>query len=118
MDESLNALAMPNLLLQPLVENAIMHGMLPNRERRGRLLVSVTRSGDKAVFSVMDNGVGIEPDKAAALTQTASKGYGLKNVNERLKLAYGEDCTLTINSQPGQSTMVTFIIPIGSEIKE
>ena len=117
-DESLNALEMPNLLLQPLVENAIIHGMLPNRERRGRLLVSVTRSGDKAVFSVMDNGVGIEPEKAAVLTQRASKGYGLKNVNERLKLAYGEGCSLTINSQPGQSTMVTFIIPIGSEIKE
>ena len=112
-DGSLNALTMPNLLLQPLVENAILHGLLPNRNKRGRVLVSVTRSGDNAVFSVMDDGVGIEPEKLEDLVQAASKGYGLKNVNERLMLAYGEGCTLTINSQPGEGTMVTFILPVG-----
>ena len=59
----------------------------------------------------MDNGVGIPPEKLDTLTSTESSGYGLKNVNERLILTYGEESRLRINSIPNESTMITFSIP-------
>lgn len=64
-------------------------------------------------FTILDNGVGIPPEKIGNLLQTESGGYGLKNVNERIHLTYGEQYGLNIQSIPGESTMVTFCIPVG-----
>lgn len=102
----------PNLLLQPLVENAIIHGILPNKAKHGTLYLTVTRVNNQIYFIIMDNGMGIPKEKIPSLTQTQSDGYGLKNVQERLKLTYGEEYGLTINSIVNESTMVTFTIPI------
>lgn len=102
----------PNLLLQPLVENAIVHGILPNKAKHGTLCLTITRVNDQIHFIIMDNGLGIPKEKIPSLTQTQSDGYGLKNVQERLKLTYGEEYGLTINSIVNESTMVTFTIPI------
>ncbi len=102
----------PNLLLQPLVENAIVHGILPNKAKHGTLYLTVTRVNNQIHFIIMDNGLGIPKEKIPSLTQTQSDGYGLKNVQERLKLTYGEEYGLTINSIVNESTMVTFTIPI------
>ncbi len=102
----------PNLLLQPLVENAIVHGILPNKAKHGTLYLTITRVNDQIHFIIMDNGLGIPKEKIPSLTQTQSDGYGLKNVQERLKLTYGEEYGLTINSIVNESTMVTFTIPI------
>lgn len=102
----------PNLLLQPLVENAIVHGILPNRARRGKLFLTVTRVNDRIHFTIMDNGLGIPAEKIPLLTCTQSGGYGLKNVHERIRLTYGEDYGLTINSILNESTMITFSIPV------
>lgn len=63
-------------------------------------------------FTIMDNGVGIPQEKLSTLLTTDSSGYGLKNVHDRLILAYGEGSGLTINSIPGQSTMITFKVPV------
>ena len=111
-DEALPDREISNLLLQPLVENAIMHGILPNSTRRGALFLTITRVGSLIHFTVMDNGLGIPPEKLPLLTQTQSEGYGLKNVHERLLLTYGNDCGLKINSILNESTMITFSIPV------
>lgn len=111
-DEALPDREIPNLLLQPLVENAIMHGILPNSARRGVLFLTIARVGSLIHFTIMDNGLGIPPEKLPLLTQTQSEGYGLKNVHERLLLTYGNDYGLKINSILGESTMITFSIPV------
>ena len=111
-DDSLPEQEIPNLLLQPLVENAIMHGILPNKNKRGVLLLNVSRVDNLIHFTIMDNGLGIPPEKIPRLTQTQSEGYGLKNVHERLLLTYGKEYGLKINSILNESTMITFTIPI------
>lgn len=111
-DNPLPEQEIPNLLLQPLVENAIMHGILPYSARRGVLFLTVTQVNDLIHFTIMDNGLGIPPEKLPLLTQTQSEGYGLKNVHERLLLTYGKEYGLKINSILNESTMITFSIPI------
>lgn len=111
-DPQLPELEVPNLLLQPLVENAIVHGILPNKTKRGKLFLAVTKVNDRVHFTILDNGLGIPSDKIPLLTCTQSTGYGLKNVHERLQLTYGEQYGLTINSILNESTMITFSIPV------
>ena len=111
-DPNLPEIEVPNLLLQPLVENSIIHGILPNKIKRGQLFVTVTNVMGQIYFTIMDNGVGIPQEKLSTLLTTDSSGYGLKNVHDRLILAYGEGSGLTINSIPGQSTMITFKVPV------
>ena len=110
-DESLPEQEIPNLILQPLVENAIMHGILPNNTRRGVLFLTITQVNDLIHFTIMDNGLGIPPENLPLLTQIQSEGYGLKNVHERLLLTYGKEYGLKINSILNESTMITFSIP-------
>lgn len=110
-DPLLPDIRVPNLILQPLVENSIVHGILP-KGKEGKLYLTVRRVENMLHFMVMDNGVGIPPEKIPTLTCTESNGYGLKNVNERLILTYGEQSALKINSIPNESTMIVFKIPI------
>lgn len=110
-DPILPEISVPNLLLQPLVENSIVHGLLPRQSGDGCLFLTIRRVDNAIHFNVMDNGVGIEPEKIASLTSTDSSGYGLKNVNERLLLTYGEESCLKIKSIQNESTMITFFIP-------
>lgn len=110
-DTDLPSMPIPNLLLQPLVENAIIHGILPNKARRGQLFLAVAKISNRIQITIMDNGLGIEKEKQKTLLQTDSSGYGLKNVHERLKLSYGDDSGLTIQSIPSESTMIAFCLP-------
>lgn len=110
-DQALPELKIPNLLLQPLIENSLVHGILPNKSRRGALFLTISKVMDRIHFTILDNGLGIPSEKVETLLLTESGGYGLKNVNERLQLTYGEEYGLKINSIPGESTMVTFCIP-------
>ena len=114
-DPNLPEVEVPNLLLQPLVENSLIHGILPNKSKYGNLFLTVSCVMDQIRFTVLDNGLGIPAEKLPTLLRTDSGGYGLKNVHERLQLAYGENYGLTINSIPGESTMVTFTIPLALE---
>ena len=114
-DPTLPEIYVPNLILQPLVENSIIHGILPKQTADGKLFLTICRVDHMIHFTIMDNGVGIPPEKIPLLTQTESSGYGLKNVNERLLLTYGEASTLKINSIPNESTMITFSIPVSTD---
>lgn len=117
------------LLLQPIVENAMLHGLEPS-VKPGRLGISAHRSGDMLVAEVTDNGVGIPPDRLAFIQAelgkirlanltmnggeegTASELFGLRNVKSRLQLYYGAQADLRIDSEKGAGTRVTLVIPI------
>ena len=101
-----------NLILQPLAENAIAHGIDRRRgSEPGVITISGRRDGDCVVLSVADNGVGMEQEKAQTILTEKSSGYGVRNVNSRIQLEYGEEYGLSIESEPGKGTKVTVRIP-------
>lgn len=102
------------LLLQPLVENSIRHGRKSDEEVL-MIRVRVQLDGERVCFSVEDNGVGIEQDKLEKLRSQLEKfeeGYGLKNVHNRVRLTYGEEYGVKIESVFGKGTRVLVYIPI------
>lgn len=102
-----------NLILQPLAENAIAHGIDRKRDgTTGVITICGWKEGDCVVLSVADNGVGMEMEKANAILTEKSSGYGVRNVNSRIQLAYGEAYGLSITSEPGNGTTVTVRIPV------
>nr|WP_269846978.1 histidine kinase [Paenibacillus sonchi] len=110
-DDSILSCRMPNLMLQPLIENAIIHG-IENREDGGGIIhLSGKKEDQSIVFLITDNGIGMEQERLALLLKSQSKGYGLKNVNDRAVVMYGEQYGLTINSIPGEGTQVLLKIP-------
>ncbi|QMV45199.1 response regulator [Cohnella cholangitidis] len=102
-------LRIPPLTIQPLVENAVRHGIM-KRSRGGGIRIRVVEYEEYAEVSIKDNGVGIEPDKLKRImdpqTGSAEKGIGLLNTDRRLKQIYGEG--LHIRSVPNDGTTVTF----------
>ncbi|GLC81092.1 sensor histidine kinase [Lacrimispora brassicae] len=110
-------LASLKLVLQPLVENAIYHGM-EFMDGDGEIIVKVWKAGDDLYFMVKDNGLGMRPDQVAGLfsdqVQVTSKkgsGIGVKNVNERIKLYFGEKYGLAIESEPDEGTVILIHLP-------
>lgn len=116
LDPGLKNCLMPNLLLQPLVENAVIHG-IDTRQGGGRGLLSVTgfRENDRIVFTVSDNGCGMEKEQIDEILTAPSKGYGVQNVNRRIKLYAGEEYGLFYESRPGEGTTVTLTLPLKGE---
>lgn len=109
------------LVLQPLVENSIYHG-IKEKETPGIIIITGKRTPDGIRFAVQDDGMGIEPAKLKALQENLAKnlsvskeGYGIFNVNERLKLYFGDEYGLTIDSKVGQGTTVQFLLPVIQE---
>jgi two-component system sensor histidine kinase YesM len=119
-DPELTEKFMLKLLLQPLVENAMIHG-IQKKEGAGTISIHVERSGSRMVFHVVDDGKGMTEAELEALRrrldvpaseQPQEGSYGLRNVNERLQLHYGADSRLHIESKPNAGTHVSFSIPI------
>lgn len=107
------ACLLPPLTLQPLVENAIRHGLYP-KKRGGTVTVAARLESGCVRFTVEDDGVGMDSGQAARVLEydPGRKTIGLSNVNGRLRTLYGEDFGLKIDSAPGQGTRVTVIIPV------
>lgn len=103
-DENLLNIKFPILLLQPIVENAIKHGILKKIDG-GEVSIFISDNEDKIYIEISDNGVGFEYTE-----KSASTGIGLENVNNRLKLLYGDECKLNIASSNSGSN-VNFNIP-------
>lgn len=110
-DESIKQYTSLNLMLQPLIENAIAHGIDVKPDGRGKLIVTGKEEGDLIILTVEDNGVGMSDEQAARILTEESKGYGVRNVNERIKLYYGEQYSLQIESKIGQGTRACIRIP-------
>ncbi len=110
-DESIGQYRTLNLMLQPLIENAIAHGIDVKTNGRGKLIITGKEEGDLIVLTVEDNGVGMSDEQAARILTEESKGYGVRNVNERIKLYYGEQYSLQIESKIGEGTKTCIRIP-------
>jgi two-component system LytT family sensor kinase len=100
-------MVVPSMILQPLVENSLKHGLQP-KVGGGRLLIRSMRWQSYVILEVIDNGMGMTDDR---LAQAAEAGIGLRNVNERLRVIYGASCQLKLQSVPGQGTSVRLEIP-------
>ena len=117
--EELEEYQILKLTLQPLVENALYHG-IKNKRGLGQILVSGKKQGDNLVFTVRDNGKGMDPERLAYVQrlisselkdEDAPSGFGLFNVNQRLQLNYGPEYGLILASEEGEWTEVNAIIP-------
>ena len=102
---------MPKLLLQPVVENAIEHGLDEKEDGDKKIFLSFKGKGDDVEITVRDNGLGMEQEKAETLVTYQAKGYGLKNVNDRIRLLYGENYGIHIFSSPDEGTTVIMKFP-------
>ncbi|NGQ96857.1 sensor histidine kinase [Brevibacillus sp. SYP-B805] len=109
----------PGLILQPLVENAIKHGLLPKREGGVVRIAARRREGSTLELVVADNGIGMEgnpfsrPPAAGSSKQRRLSGIGLSNVSGRLQSLYGQPYGIVIESRKGEGTVCTITLPIG-----
>lgn len=114
-DDSILKYETLNLILQPLLENAIGHGIDVKTDGRGEIRIEGKENGDFLDFTVSDNGVGMTKTQAALILSKSSNGYGVSNVNERIKLYYGEQYAVKIDSTPGVGTKVMLHFPKRAE---
>lgn len=116
-DPALLDFKVPVLTLQPLVENAVKHGIQPKMSP-GTVQISANLVDGEMIFIIKDDGVGIDGERLPKVLQPgfgSGNGVGLSNVNERLKSLYGEEYGLKIESQTDQGTKVYVRIPLNEE---
>lgn len=114
MNEHLKDVKIPKLIIQPLVENAMLHGLEPKVEG-GTIEVCIQRVKGQLTILVRDNGVGTDEEKIREKLADASEEhnvFALKNVDQRIKLKYGEPYGLDFKSRIGEGTEVRVTIPI------
>jgi LytS/YehU family sensor histidine kinase len=112
-DPQLLSAQIPVLTLQPLVENAVVHGLAP-KEDGGIIGIRVHRVGDEIHLFICDNGVGMEPERLRRVFEEGfgnNMGLGLSNVNDRLISLYGEPHRLQMRSRAGRGTAIRVRIP-------
>lgn len=99
----------PHFILQPIVENAVKHGLTAKTDG-GEIVIKVNELGDKLNFEVLDTGIGIDEVKLKRLVKE-NKGIGLSNVRDRIKLIYGSSSNFEIHSEYLKGTIIRFTIP-------
>ncbi|WP_337099889.1 sensor histidine kinase [Paenibacillus sp. YIM B09110] len=117
--EGLHDVLIPKMIVQPIVENALTHGLEPHASG-GKVVIQAELREDRHMeIIVTDNGVGIEPERLAQLRstlrsrdRTAYQHIGMKNVNDRIRLHYGEGYGIEVGSQLGSGTVVRVRLPL------
>ena len=110
--EALHAFV-PSMLLQPMIENAIKHGLAPRLEG-GQIHIRTLRRGGRLLLEIDDNGIGIPSER---LREVYGGGIGISNVHERLRLLYGDQFKMDIRSREGEGTQICIEIPELSEVQ-
>src|SRR6185503_20932420 len=100
-------LVVPSMILQPLVENSVKHG-LSRKIGAGTIVIRGWRENGRALIQVEDDGMGFVMER---LDQPMSSGIGLANVRERLRVIYGAAYHLTLTSEPGRGTIARIEVP-------
>jgi len=101
---------LPTMLLQPLVENAIVHGVEPKIDG-GEITISAAIEGDSLVLDVRDTGLGLGPSLGQAPARRGG-GVGVATSRERLDALYGERASMTLNPAPPQGTLARLTLPL------
>ena len=111
-DESCLDYLCNKITLQPIIENAIYHG-INGLVEKGRIVIRIASSGDDILATVEDNGVGMEPEQIEAIFKRSDNkaGIGIKNVDDRLKIWFGDAYGITIESEPDRGTRVIVRMP-------
>lgn len=114
-EEDAYSCMVPNFILQPVIENAIIHGLEPKIEK-GKVSINISIQDEFLTFLVEDNGVGMDETEILDLYKkcrenNTKQSIGLKNVYRRLLLCYGEASMLKIESKKEQGTRISFLIP-------
>ncbi|QTH41086.1 histidine kinase [Cohnella sp. LGH] len=114
-EEDIMAMGIPHLLLQPIVENAVVHGLRP-KKAQGSLLIRGTKEGGRIIVEIIDDGVGMAPEQTDRINRSEQarpsyRGYGFLNVRKRILLGLGEEYGIQVESRPGAGTRVTLRLP-------
>ena len=117
-DPQIRGEVVPKLLIQPVVENALEHGLDMKEEGEKILKLFFVKDGEDVLLAVEDNGPGMEQEEADKMVTYKASGYGLKNVNDRMLLLYGEEYAIRIFSKIGAGTRVEIRIPQTENKKE
>ena len=122
--EDVKGCMIPRITLQPIVENAVLHGLLEKPEPNGTILIRAEKKDGLLEIIIRDDGIGMEREKADKLLTEDSEGsitgsgYGLKNIDERIKLTFGKNYGLRFDSRPGDGTTVMITMPARMEKQE
>lgn len=117
-DKELYPYTIPKLMLQPLAENALVHGVR-NKRGNGHILITGKKDGDNIIFQVADDGRGMDKKELDKLRQciannnnnaTDNGGFGIVNVNQRIRSYYGKDYGVSFESELGRGTTATITI--------
>ena len=118
-DPSIEDTKIPKMTLQPLVENAIYHGLKPKRGK-GKIIVTGTRNDGKIILKVSDTGLGMSDKELESLKTRVlnedTTSFGLTSAYKRLKLLYGDECTFNIESVPQEGTSISIEMPGKADI--
>jgi two-component system LytT family sensor kinase len=104
----------PSMLLQPLIENSIKHGLEP-RLKGGTITLRSRMEGARMIIEIEDDGVGIAPGRPRSSGVLRGTGIGMKNVRERMEVLFGDAALFDVTSRPGRGTKVTLAIPISDD---
>ena len=115
--DGLNDYLIPKLILQPLAENAIDHGIDVSENENPTLWLTIREEAEHIFFEIRDNGAGMTQEKADQILTYQSSGYGVRNVCDRIHVLYGEKGEMKIESTPGKGTRVFIRIPKKTEAK-
>lgn len=123
-EEGLEQVKLPKMILQPIIENALFHGICAEyRTELGYIRITAIRIGGDIQLSINDNGRGMQPNQLSKLRSqpiekpsVEGQGIGLSNIRERIQYHYGRKYDIAIESEPGCGTTVTLLLPAESSI--
>lgn len=110
-DEDTYEYYIPALIFQPFVENSLEHGLDIKEDPDHQIWIRIGQDEGHVLVTVEDNGIGMTKEEAVQILGYDSKGYGVKNVNDRLMLRYGQEYGIQVESEPEKGTRVSLRIP-------